>query len=115
MLNKQIPTSLEAFFGQDDRFGFADGVFDQSFFMQSVADVPVHGFPCPVALMQRQIQQRQRHLIHFVGIVFHRLQAILPAVLPQLFRSHIRPNQTLQRTGLRLSLSFESLGVARAH
>ncbi len=36
---------FDAFFGEVEGFGFADGADDEAFFVEAFADVPVEGFP----------------------------------------------------------------------
>lgn len=68
--------SLKGLVTQDDRFGFALGIRNQSILVQSVHRVPVKGFPRrPRELFLRfsgdEVHQCECRVIHFVFVVFH--------------------------------------------
>jgi hypothetical protein len=63
----------ETFARQDDRFGLAHRVRDQTFGVQPVERIPVKAFPSSRPIVQGQIQEREDGLIDFRGIDLHGL------------------------------------------
>jgi hypothetical protein len=70
-LAEQSLRFLESLVGQQHRFGFADRVRDEALLMESVHGASIKSFPCPGAIMQRQIKKCEDGFIDFFGIDIH--------------------------------------------
>jgi hypothetical protein len=71
MLGEQLARTLQAFLCQRDGLGFSHWIADHAFLVQPIHRIPVMSLPNAVAVMQRQKEQREHHLIDFIFVVFH--------------------------------------------
>jgi hypothetical protein len=113
MLHEEFAAESEAFLCEDDGLCFPDGVRDHSFLVQPVHHIPIESFLRAAFVIERQKEQRQRHLIDFVFIVVHEmiLRFFTSACNSPFFAiadsiSCQPSNHTLQLTASRRTASF---------
>ena len=71
MLCEQFARTLQALLGERNRLGFSHGIGDHPFLVQPIHRTPVVSLPGPVAVVQRQKEQREHHFVDFIFVVFH--------------------------------------------
>ena len=71
MLREQFARTLQSLLGERNRLGFFQGIGDHSFLVQPIHRTPVVSLPRPVPVAQRQKEQRERHFVDFIFVVFH--------------------------------------------
>jgi hypothetical protein len=69
---KQLLRSIQSFLREDHRFHLADGIVNHPLVLQTSKYSPIKSFPCPIAVVQGQIEQCQRGVVDFVGVEGHR-------------------------------------------
>src|SRR5450756_1815819 len=63
---------LQSLFGEGYRFPLARRVVDHALVMQTAERVPIQILPGKAAVVQGQIEQRQRRVVDLVGVEGHR-------------------------------------------
>ncbi len=71
MLDEQFARALQTFLRERNRLGFSHWIADHAFLVQAIHRAPVVSLPGAVAVVQRQKEQREHHLVHLVFVIFH--------------------------------------------
>src|SRR6266446_2798221 len=71
MLDEQFARTLQALLCQYNRLGFSHRIIDHALLVQAIHRSPVVSLPGATAVMERQKEQREHHLVHFIFVIFH--------------------------------------------
>ena len=71
MLYEQFARALQTLFRERHRLGFSHWIADHAFLVQAIHRAPVVSLPGAVAVVERQKEQREHHLVHFIFVIFH--------------------------------------------